>query len=104
MATHVQDQALLGSIESSLRQAAQLGLVADADLATDKATILSNIETRNAKLIAGQEPDLFPQYLALREAIEVGCRVLGVTTMITDLATIYAAIDGDWQGGFAVGI
>ena len=101
---HVQDLPALGSIESSLRQAATLSLIADADFATDEATTLANIATRNAKMIAGQEPDLYSQYLALIEAIELGFKLLGATTMITDLATIYAAVDGDWQGGFAVAV
>lgn len=97
---HAQDTALLGSIESSLRQAATLSIVADADFATDEATTLANIEARNATL----RPELVPQKLAALEAVKLGFKMLGATTMITDLATIYAAIAGDWSPGFAVAV
>lgn len=101
---HVKDTVLLGSVESCLREAVTAGMLADADLATDQATTLANIATRNAKILAGQRPDLISEYYRLVEAIKVGFNVLGATIMITDTATIYAAIDGDWQPGFGVGL
>lgn len=101
---HVQDLVALGSVESSLRQAATLSLCADADFATDQATTLANIATRNALILAGQRPDLIAQYHALVQAVKLGFNLLGSTTMITDLATIYAAIDQNWQPGFAVAV
>ena len=104
MAIHVQDLANVGSIESSLRQAATLGLVLDADFATDQATTLANIAARNANILAGMSPGLLPQYYALVAAVKLGFNLLGATTMITDLATIYAAIDGTWGPGFAVAV
>lgn len=97
---HVQDLSALGSIESSLRQAATLGIVADADFATDQATTLANVATRNINL----RPDLQAQYQAAIAAIKLGFNLLGATVMITDLATIYAAIDQTWQPGFAVAV
>lgn len=99
---HVQDLVHLGSVESSLRQALTLGLIADADFATDQATTLSNVATRNADIINGARAHLYSQYLAVVEAIKLGFNILGATTMITDTATIFAAIDETWQGGFAV--
>ena len=97
---HVQDLSALGSIESSLRQAATLGIVADADFATDQATTLANVATRNVNL----RPDLLAQKEAAIAAIKLGFNLLGATIMITDLATIYAAVDGNYQPGFAVAV
>lgn len=102
---HVQDLVHCGSIESSLRQAVTLGLLADADLTVDQTTTLAAIATRNASLLTTTfplRPDLLSQYYALVEAIKLGFKILGSTLMITDTATIYAAIDGNWQPGFAV--
>ncbi len=104
MSNHVQDVVQLGSIESSLREAATLSLCADADFATDQATTLAAIATRNANILAGQSPTLLPKYLGLVEAVKLGFNLLGSTTMITDLATIYAAIDQTWQPGFGVAV
>jgi hypothetical protein len=100
MANHVQDISALGSVESSLRQAATLSIVADADFATDKATTLANIATRNVNL----RPELLPQYYAAIDAVKLGFNLLGATVMITDLATIYAEIEQTWQGGFGVAV
>lgn len=99
---HASDYAQLGSIESTLRQAVTDGMLADADLATDQATILANLVTRNANIIAGARGDLYQRYLNLVQAIKLGVNLLGATIMITDTATIYAAIDGTWSPGFAV--
>ena len=99
---HVADYPALGSIESTLRQSATLSLCADADFATDQATTLANIATRNANILAGMNPGLYDLYVALVAAVKLGFNLLGATTMITDLATIYAAIDGTWAPGFAV--
>lgn len=99
--THVSDTVLQGSVESALREAATLGLCADADFATDQTTTLANIATRNANIVAGQRPDLYPAYQRLVAAVKVGFNTLGSTIMITDLATIYAAVDQTWQPGFA---
>ena len=101
---HVSDFANLGSVESSLREAATAGLVADADFATDQATTLANIATRNANILAGQRPDLYGPYQRLVAAVKLGFNLLGSTTMITDLATIYAAIDQTWAPGFGVSV
>lgn len=101
MALHEKDVPLAGSVESTLRQAATAGIVADADFATDLATTLANVDTRNANV----KPENYAMYLAAKEAIKVGFNVLGATVMITDLATIYAACPGgDWAPGFAVTI
>jgi hypothetical protein len=88
MSFHVQDLATLLSIESSLRQGVALGLVADADFATSEAVTLAAIDTRNAAV----RPDLIPQVYAVKEAVKLGFKMLGATTMITDTATIYTAI------------
>ena len=100
--THVQDIVTAGSIESSLREAATLGLCADADFATDQATTLANIASRNAAILAGANPQLLGPYYRLVEAVKLGFNILGSTTMIADLATIYAAVDQTWQPGFGV--
>ena len=99
---HVSDYAQLGSIESTLRQSATLSLCADADFLTDQATTLAAIATRNANILAGTRADLIDLYYALVAAVKLGFNLLGSTIMITDLATIYAAIDGNWAPGFAV--
>lgn len=103
---HVADYALLGSVESTLRQCATAGMCADADFATDKATTLANIATRNTKMINSPytRPDHLSMYYRLVEAVKLGFNVLGSTTMITDLATIYAAIGDTWAPGFAPSI
>jgi hypothetical protein len=100
---HVQDTVTAGSIESSLREAATASMVADADFATDQATILANIATRNAKIVSGQRPDLYGEYLRLVATIKLAWNLLGSATMTAgSLATIYAAIDQTWQPGFGV--
>ncbi len=75
-------------------------MIADSDLATDKATVLANLVTRNANLIAGMRGDVYNRYLSLVRAINLGFNLLGATIMITDTATIYAAIEGTWAPGF----
>lgn len=97
---HVQDISTLGSIESSLRQAVQLGILANADLATNQATTLANMATRNANL----RPDLQAQYQAAIAAVKLCFNMLGNTTTIAGLTAIYAAIEADWQLGFAVAL
>lgn len=97
---HVQDLSALGSIESSLRQAATLGIVADADFLTGQTETLAAIAARNVNL----RPDLLAQYHAAIAAVKLGFNLLGTTIMITDLATIYAAVDGNYQPGFAVAV
>lgn len=97
--THVRDYATAGSIESTLRQCAAASLILDADLATDQATVLANLATRNANL----RPDLRSLYLTLIETIKIGFSLLGSTVMTGgSLATVYAAVDGTWQPGFAI--
>lgn len=97
-ATHTADIPIQGSIESTFRQAAAAGLCADADFATDQATTLANIATRNAALHVSQQGLLQKLY----HAVKVGFAVLGATTMISDLATIYTACEGTWAAGFEV--
>jgi len=108
---HVMDLPALGSIESSLRQAAAFSpaLVADADFATDQATTLANIATRNATIVNGGRPDLYSQYRAVRRAVELGFNLLGSTVMTGgSLATIYTAAEANnsatWKIGFAVAL
>lgn len=96
--SHVTELPLEGSIESSLRQAATLGIVADADFTTDLATTVAAIEARNVNL----DVKLLPQKLAALSAVRQGFKSLGATVMITDLATIYAAVAGTWGPGFPV--
>ena len=98
MATHTADIPIQGSIESTLRQAEAADMIADADFATDQATTLANIATRNAAIHVSQVPLLEKLY----HAVKVGFAVLGATTMISDLATIYAACEGTWAVGFEV--
>ena len=99
MSIPVQDLPTAGSIESSLRQAATSGMVADADFATNEATTLANVATRNAIL----RPEQIPLYYSTRAAISLGFKLLGATLMTGgSLAAIYAAVDGNWQPGFAV--
>lgn len=101
MALHEKDVPLAGSVESTLRQAAAAGIVADADFTTDLATTLAAVDTRNASI----DPQNYPLYLSAKEAIKVGFNILGATVMTADLATIYAACPGgDWAPGFAVTI
>jgi hypothetical protein len=102
---HVTDVVHQGSVESSLREAANFGIVADADFATDQATTLANIATRNAKLLAGQRADQLSRYYAAVQAVKLGFNLLGNTTMTSgSLATIYAAVDQTWAPGFGVGV
>jgi hypothetical protein len=104
MFQHVKDIPALISIESSLRQAAQFGIVADADFATDQATTLANIDARNTNA----RPELRPQVLAAKEAVKLGFNLLGAATMTTDLATIYTEIQNTTKNkaevGFAVAV
>lgn len=95
---HVHDIPAVGAVESTLRQAATLGIVADADFSTNLATTLANIDARNADV----RSEYLPIVASAKEAVGLGFRILGSATMVTDLATIYAAIPADWQPGFAV--
>lgn len=96
---HVQDYVTAGSIESTLRQSATFGLIADADLATSQAVVLANIATRNATL----RSEYLPLYHDLIATIKIAFNLLGSTVMTgASLATVYAAVDQNWQPGFAV--
>jgi hypothetical protein len=101
MPVHEADNQLAGAVESTLRWAAANAMVADADFATDQATTLANIATRNAAIHVTLQPFLEMIYAA----VKLGFRVLGATTMIADLATIYAACPGgNWQPGFSAAL
>jgi hypothetical protein len=102
---HVSDYVHQGSVESSLREAETFGIVADADFATDQATTLANIATRNAKLLAGQRADQLSRYYAAVQAVKLGFNLLGTSVMTGgSLATIYAAVDQTWARGFGVAV
>lgn len=108
---HVMDLPALGSIESSLRQAAgwSTPMVADADFATDQATTLAAIATRNAAIVNGLRPDLYSQYRAVRRAVELGFNLLGNTIMTGgSLSSIYTACEANnsttWKPGFGVAL
>ena len=92
MALHVKDTADAGSVVSVLKWAEKNSMVADADFATDEATTIANIRTRNANIHTDKKPMLE----SIIEHVKLGFRVFGATTMIADLATIYAAGPG-WE-------
>lgn len=98
MSVNTANYPIEGSIESTLRQAEAADMIADADFATDLTTTLANIAARNATLHVSQHPLLEKLYYA----VKVGFNELGATTMISDLATIYAACPETWAPGFEV--
>lgn len=105
MPVHPQDLPAAGSIESTLRQCATLGMCADADFATSQAATLAAIAARNANIVNGQRADQYALYQSLIAAVKLGFNILGSSVMTgASLATIYAAVDQNWQPGFSAAI
>ena len=97
----VTDYPLVGSIESTIRMGATAGYIANADLATNLATILANIETRSANVHVTQRPRVD----ALKAAISVGFAQLGATPFTGGaLSDIYTAIPETWGEGYSLAL
>lgn len=96
---HVADTALAGSVESVLRQAAALGIIANGDLAASEAAVIAAIEAKGAKLHVSYRPLVE----SVKKIIPFIGRATGNNALVTggSLANIYAAIAGDWGQGFS---
>jgi hypothetical protein len=97
---HITDTALAGSVESSFREAAARGVIADADLSS-KATALAAVATKNAKQHISDRQ--FAE--SVKKAIDIAPGVLGNSGLYTGgttLNTIYTAVQGNWNAGFPV--
>ncbi len=96
---HVTDYALVGSVESVLRQGAALGIIADADLATSEAAVIAAIETKGAKLHVSYRPLVE----SIKKIIPFITKATGNNALVTggSLANIYAVAPGTWGQGFS---
>lgn len=96
--TQVCGQTVEGSLESTIRQGAQMGLIADADLATGLSTVLANIDTRAAKKHVSIRQFAF----AVKDAIRQIAAMTGGTSAITGgaLSDIYTLLNSTWGVGF----
>lgn len=97
---HVATMPLTGAIESTIRSGARQGFIADADLATDLATVLTNVGTRTAGMSITRQP----QIEALKDALRAFSRIYGDAAGLTGgaLADIYTTIAETWGEGLAV--
>lgn len=99
MAVHVTELPFAGSIESTLRQGEQAGLITDADLTGSEAAVLVVIDARIAKLHVTQRA----LGISVKEAVKLITEATGNPALVTggSLANIYAAIPGNWSPGFS---
>lgn len=97
MATHVADTPNQGNIESVIRYAAQIGLITDADLATDLATVKANVTTRAAS-VHQDKRGFLPMLL---DAITRGFGQAPAAMIGGSLSSLYTALDGTWAAGMA---
>lgn len=99
MAFHIADTPNLGAIQSTLRQGQEAGLIADASLTTDEATVLAAIET----LAAGLHISFTPLKLAVKEAASAAFDFAPSEMVGGSLAAVYAKLPdsgASWQPGF----
>lgn len=101
----VLEGATLLAIESTIRQGAQAGIIADADLATGLSTILANIDTRVAASATAGSPVNAALVLAVKDAVRKGFLIQGSTLwQAGSLAGIYTdaqTVNGVPAGGKA---
>lgn len=96
-ATHEADKPLAGSVESSIREAAQNGLLIAADL-TSVASAKAEIDGAAANLHVSQRPLAFGP----KRAIDLVDNFVSGASSGESLTNIYAGIDGTWNPGFPV--
>lgn len=97
------DLQLASRVVSTMKQGALEGFIADADLATSKAAIITAIRTRTgvgAGLTPKVRQDQIPRVIGLIDAVDKGYGLIGSTVFTGgSLAAVYAAVPGTWSAG-----
>lgn len=97
---HVTNIVLAMQTESGLRTGAQLGILADADLATSEAVVLAAVDTKTAL----KHVTVRQLKFGVKKAVELVSDIKGSETLITggSLANIYA--DAQFPNDVGIGM